>query len=75
MFLDLIYHANDANPTIRETIQIMDMVLYLGWYKLDDGSDEYRCTTKMIDQLTEHLKSMISDLDTDEKIDLAMALS
>ena len=55
----------------------MELVLYLGWYRLEDdkvGDDKYTCTTTMVDQLMGHLSSIIQNLNENEKIDLAIGL-
>ena len=69
-----MYHANTTDPTIRETIQLLEMLQFFGWYRPDTGKDDYACTTNMIDQLTKHLQSMISTISIDDRVDLAITL-
>jgi len=55
-------------------VRIMQFLSQLGHYKLANGRDDFAGTTKMIDQLAEHMKTTIPNLSTLEKVDLGIAL-
>ena len=73
--MDLIYHANSKDPTITDLLQVLEMLQFFGFYKLENGDNQYPSTTKMIDDLTELLESKIQGLDDQMpfKVNLALA--
>ena len=36
MLLDLLYQVNPENPTIKETIQVLELLQFMGWSKVDE---------------------------------------
>ena len=70
----MLYNVAVTPLTVKETLQVIDLVQTLGWYKLPTGKIDYPCTTNMVDQLCLHLKGILSNLSIDEKVDLAIAL-
>ena len=69
----MIYQVNVDPISPKLALRLIQFVSKLGHYKLDDGSDDFECTTRMIDALTENIMSKIDTMSTFEKIDLAIA--
>ena len=74
MFLDMIYHVNVIPPSSKDAMQLIDLVLTLGFYQEPEEKIAYQCTISMIDELCSYLKSKVSTLPTEERVDLAIAL-
>jgi len=73
IWLDLVYGVNVHLIPPKVGLQIIQFLSKLGNYKLADGKDDYPCTTRMIDTISENIKANIDDISKFEKVDLAMA--
>ena len=68
----MIYQVNVDPISPKLALRLIQFVSKLGHYKLD-GVDDFECTTRMVDALTENIMSKIDTMSTFEKIDLAIA--
>ena len=69
----MIYQVNVEPISPKVGLRLIQFVSKLGHYKLEDGIDDFECTTRMIDALTENIISKIDTMSTFDKIDLAIA--
>ena len=73
----MLYQVNQTTLTLKDGIQLLDLLQTIGVYKLPDGKVDYACTTEMIDKIVAAMKSKIigiKDNASDELVDLAIAL-
>jgi len=77
----MLYHVNRKPLTLKDGIQLLDLLQTIGFYKLLDGKVDYPCTTEMIDAIASAMKCMIKDIkgtnDNSERVlvDIAIALT
>ena len=70
----MIYEVNVEAFSQQDGLQLLNFIYKLGFYKLENGQNEYPCTTQMVDTVIQIMRSIIDDLKTFEKIDLGIAL-
>lgn len=70
----MLYSVNVTPPTAKDTMQLIDFIRTLGYYKIPEGKIAYPCTINMIDELCCYLKGKVLTMTIEDKVDLAIAL-
>ena len=69
----MCYEVNVAPISPKIALQLIQLLSGMGYYKTSEGKDDYVCTTKMIDTVSEALESDIPNWSTFDTIDIGIA--
>ena len=71
----MLYHVNQKSLTLKDGVQLLDLLHTIGFSKFPAGKNDYPCTADMIHKIASSMTSIINAkqyICCDELVDLAI---